>query len=70
MITPNDSGGAVAASDPRRESQLKFAVGDERYAERNIQRTERIIVKSSNRGIFCSEARRTPCGALAIVRLA
>jgi hypothetical protein len=35
MITPNDSGGAAATSDPRRESQLKFAVGDERYAERN-----------------------------------
>jgi hypothetical protein len=34
MITPNDSGGAVARSDPRRELQLKFALGDERYADR------------------------------------
>jgi len=34
MITPNDSGGAVAGSDPRRELQLKFALGGERYADR------------------------------------
>jgi hypothetical protein len=35
MITPNDSGGTSSDKRSSTESQLKFTVGDERYAERN-----------------------------------
>src|SRR6185369_9699573 len=62
MITPNDSGGAVARSDPRRELQLKFALGDERYADRKTP-AKREDHRENLNGEF-SELRETKTDAL------